>query len=137
MIFDNVMYSLKDKMKINPGEMTNVSVGKVESFEPLKIKLDNNITLTDDFATLSDLCKEYIIEDEEIILENVQITLPSISFSSHGESHTIPSQTITAPKVQGTVKKLRLWKNLEEGEQVNMIKSYGGQSYFVVDRERL
>lgn len=137
MIFDSVLQNLKEKVQQSPQTLSDISVGTVESFEPLKIKVDNNITLTSDFASLSDLCKEYILEDEEIICENVELTLPPISFESHGESHTIPSMSLVIPACKATVKKLRLWKNLEEGEQVNMIRALGGQSYLVIDRERL
>lgn len=137
MIFDKPLSMLRDKTQINPNTMADISVGHVESIEPIQIKIDNNIMLTDDFISLSDLCKEYKVEDEEIILENVEIELPPIYFTSHGEEHVIKSQKIIAPAVKGIVKTLRLWKDLEKGEQVNMIRSHGGQTYFVVDRERI
>ena len=114
-----------------PSEMVDMVVGKVTSVEPLKVKLDK-IELTETFLIVGALCKEM-----------------SIPFDTNGHSHQV-SEIVTSSADSHTHKvaghttestflpdKIVLWRGLQVGDTVYMLKLAKGQKYYIIQREEI
>lgn len=128
-----ILNVIKKSTKRNPGTVTDLVWGEVKSISPLMIKVDNRFDITEEFIILSALCQEAIIKvPTEAITKHVH-TVPQHTTDPGGgpvHTHTVqPIITISA------MPEIRLWRGLQVGDNVRMLRINEGQSYFVLERE--
>lgn len=100
----------------------NVVYGTVISPKPLKIKIDQKITLTEEFLTLTRNVTDYETEvTVEWTTEDRSGGGGDASFASHNH------------EVKGK-KKIKVHNALKTGEKVILLREQGGQNYIVLDR---
>ncbi|MDR0670909.1 MAG: DUF2577 domain-containing protein [Oscillospiraceae bacterium] len=101
-----------------------ICFGTVTSAAPLTIAVDQKMTLTEDFLTLSSLVRDF---DVDMTVDHTTETRSGGSgdaaFSSHDHGY--------AGK-----KTFRVHLGLQAGEKVVMLMEQGGQRYVVLDRVR-
>jgi hypothetical protein len=125
---------VKKTTKADPSSFTNIMWGVVTGIEPLEIKVDNRLIITEEFLVLSALCKESIIKiPTESIVEHLHtVPLHTTDVASAGTAHTHqvqPFLTLTA------MPEIRLWRGLQIGDNVRLLRINEGQTYFVLERE--
>lgn len=94
--------------------------GTVESTSPMTIVLDNdpNIRLTEKFLVLSPFCKEW------------KWDVPSWQTeTASGPPGTPHLHTIS------THSQVQMWRGLQAGDKVIMLRASGGNLYYVLQRE--
>ena len=90
--------------------------GTVISSKPLKIKIDQKITLTEEFLTLTRNVTDY----------ETEFTVDAISV--YHTTKSIPSDTWADKQ------KIKVHNALNAGEKVILLREQGGQNYIVLDR---
>ena len=130
----NIMNNVKKEDK---GDTTELMFGVVTALKPLKIKVDNRYEVDENFLILSSLCKETIIP----IPAHTHV-LEAHSTQSAGEgphSHNISKQTtlggVTVTEEPAAFTSIKLWRGLEVGDKVRMLRVNKGQSFYVMERE--
>lgn len=109
---------------------TEIRYGKVISANPLRIRLDMNMTLSDMQLVLTRNVKDYTV--------NVTMNWTSEnavhdhSYTDDGSSMTTGSNTHNH-QVKGT-KSITIHNGLVVGEKVLLLREQGGQKYIVLDR---
>lgn len=103
-----IMNSIRSEDK---SDTTDLLFGTVSSISPLKIKIDNRYEITQEFIILSALCKQTVI---------------SVPAHSHSYSE---GQTGTA------LTSITLWRGLQTGDRVRILRFNKGQSFYVLERE--
>lgn len=104
----SIMNNVRNEDK---GDTTDLMFGVVTSVNPLKIKVDNRYELTSDFLILSALCKQTTIE------------IPAHHHTLAGSDTTDALTSIT------------LWRGLQIGDKVRMLRVNKGQTFYVIERE--
>jgi hypothetical protein len=108
-----------------------VVYGVVVSASPLRIQIDQKITVDKDFLILTQNVTDYEIEmtlahfterDADLITTHAH---PSTGTSSFDSSHK--------HEIQGK-KKITVHNKLKTGDKVLMLSQQGGQSYVVIDK---
>ena len=99
-------------------EVVDIIRGEVTSAKPLKVKVENR-ELTESFLILGALCKETHIYNDNIL--------------KHNHKHTCPDGTTSNPISDDF--DILLWRGLEVGDKVLMLKVGRGQKYYVMQRE--
>ena len=89
-------------------EIVDLVTGEVTSVSPLKVKVESR-ELTESFLILGALCKE-----THIYTDNIKL-----------HAGSVPSSEFD----------LLLWRGLEVGDKVLMIKMARGQKYYILQRE--
>lgn len=104
---------------VKAGNPTSVTYGTVESIEPLSVKIDNKLTLDEDFLVLTKNVQKYevetVVESEisgDITIDGKSATLNHIKFKT----------------------KTVVDNSLKVGDKVNMIQAQGGQQYVIIDK---
>ena len=113
-------------------EKVDIVTGTVTSVKPLKIKTDK-LELTETFLVLGALCK------------STTIKIPKRDANTH--RHKIPQHT-TQPAGEGphthvinefysdyALPDILLWRGLQVGDEVYMIRFSEGQKYYVIQRK--
>ena len=110
----------------------NVVFGVVTSIAPLKIKLDK-IELTESFLILGALVKETTINvpTRDLNLHSHTVA-QSVTGTSGADSHT---HTVPERVTSEELPDILLWRGLEIGDVVYMLKCARGQQYLVLQRE--
>ncbi len=115
----------------NNSEPPDIEFGKVESIEPLTIRVNQRLLLTEDELILTNLVKDFKVDIEvahKTVNDDVLDTLhdhqgvAKNSFDSH-HYHAYEGR-----------KKITIYLGLKVGENVVLIKKHGGQKRLVIDR---
>ena len=115
--------------KPKENEIVDIVTGTVTSINPLKIKT-NKLELTESFLILGALCVETVIPASHI--HNIpQHTTDSASVGDYG-SHNHSLNSLNTEEGLPTVK---LWRGLQVGDDVYMIRYSAGQKYYVLQRK--
>ena len=98
--------------------------GTVVSETPIKINVDQRLTLDASHLVLTNLVSDFSVEVTlDHVTENTQGGTGDSSFAMH--HHTVSGK-----------KMMTVHLGLKEGEQVLLIRRQGGQKYIVMDRIR-
>lgn len=123
--------------KPKENDIVDIVVGTVTSVKPLKIKVDK-LELTETFLVVGALCKAKSITIPNDTLAHTH-TIPSSETEeatiSDGTSH---SHTISQSKTEsgrGSFPVIQLWRGLQVGDDVIMIRCCQGQKYYVLQRK--
>lgn len=125
-----VMKSVAGNVQKN-SELVNLVFGKVETIEPLTIRVDAQTLLIEKELILTHLVRDYEVDIEvshQTVNDDILNTLhnhpgvPDNSFDSH-HYHAYQGR-----------KKIKIYQGLQVGEGVLMIKEQGGQRHVVIDR---
>lgn len=100
-------------------DMPGIVRGIVLSEAPLIIRVETGLELTEDFLELSPLCREKTITRKDIT------ELP--------HSHVYPPGS-TSAEISGIISIL-IWRGLQIGDNVLMLKYSNGKMYYVLQRE--
>ena len=95
-------------------EVVDIIVGEVTSVKPLKVKVENR-ELTESFLILGALCKETHIYND------------NMKKIDHTHGSTNQSRVVDFD--------ILLWRGLEVGDRVFMLKVARGQKYYIIQRE--
>lgn len=130
--------AMRRAAKPKENEVVDIVVGTVTSIKPLKIRIDK-LELTESFLIVSALCKEATIKiPSNDTLAHTHI-IPGVTTESAGNSvssthsHTVPQSTTESSK--GYFPDILLWRGLEVGDDVYMIRCCQGQKYYVLQRK--
>lgn len=117
---------------VDASQPANVLFGKVTSASPLKIFVDQKMTLT----------KEQLVLSRNVTDFTINVGVNNWYSEDHTHNHTI-SDTYTGGgsssnethkhQIKGT-KSLTLYNALKIGEKVILIQIAGGQKFIVIDR---
>ena len=128
--FLGVMQGVAGNVQKN-SELVNLVFGKVETIEPLTIRVDAQTLLIEKELILTHLVRDYEVDIEvshQTVNDDILNTLhnhpgvPDNSFDSH-HYHAYQGR-----------KKIKIYQGLQVGEGVLMIKEQGGQRHVVIDR---
>lgn len=116
-------------------DVVDIVTGTVISVNPLKIKVDR-LELSESFLILSALCKETKIKvpQPEGNLHFHTIPQHTTQATSVGDlgSHT---HTISAMNTETAMPDILLWRGLQVGDDVYMLRCSNGQKYYVLQRK--
>lgn len=113
-------------------EKVDIITGTVTSVSPLKIKTDK-IELTETFLVLGALCKSTTIKIPERDANTHKHKVPQHTTQPAGESpHT---HTIDEFYTEVALPDILLWRGLQVGDEVYMIRFSEGQKYYVLQRK--
>lgn len=130
--------AMRRAAKPKENDIVDIVVGTVTSIAPLKIRIDK-LELTESFLILGVLCKETTIKIPNSDTLSHTHVIPSVSTQSAGNSvssthsHTV-SQFATEPS-NGSFPDILLWRGLQVGDDVYMIRCGQGQKYYVLQRK--
>ena len=133
-------------------QIVDMVIGEVTSVDPLKVKVDNR-ELTESFLIVGALCKEthiYNLNVEKLEHRHrvPQVTIAGGQLDPH--SHTINERTTNTYNGADLTDvdehnrshiyhdidfDIMLWRGLEKGDKVYMIKMARGQKYYIMQRE--
>ena len=113
-------------------EKVDIITGTVTSVSPLKIKTDK-IELTETFLVLGALCKSTTIKIPERDANTHKHKVPQHTTQPAGEDpHT---HTINEFYTEVSLPDILLWRGLQVGDEVYMIRFSEGQKYYVLQRK--
>ena len=116
-------------------DIVDIVVGTVTSVSPLKIKVDK-LELTESFLILSALCKETIIKIPDSVTATHTHTIKAHSTNpAVVGDHGIHSHTISEIRTESALPDITLWRGLQVGDEVRMIRCCQGQKYYVLERK--
>ena len=125
---NNLLKAVKEAAKqcneeSNP---TGIYFGEVLSVEPLSVLVEQKLTLTEEFLTLTHAVKDYYVD---------------ITVSHYTQPHTHAHGSNCGGTFEHThkheykgKKKIMLHHGLKVGEQVILLRAQGGQNYIIIDR---
>ena len=128
--FLGVMQGVAGNVQKN-SELVNLVFGKVETIEPLTIRVDAQTLLIEKELILTHLVRDYEVDIEvshQTVNDDILNTLhnhlgvPDNFFDSH-HYHAYQGR-----------KKIKIYQGLQIGEGVLMIKEQGGQRHVIIDR---
>lgn len=102
-------------------DFTDVIYGRVTSVAPLTVQIDDKNVVTGDMLVVGALCKETIIDIPFPEKGQVKHQHQAIHDGYH-------NTTMELPKIQ-------LWRGLNVGDIVVMIRFAQGQKYFILQRK--
>lgn len=113
--------------KVNSSATSDLLTGEVISVAPLKIKVSDKLTLTQNMLMLGHAVKETWINvpTHETPGHVHECNQPA---DSHGDTETSFNTEIELPQI-------KLWRGLKIGDKVRMIRFQNGQLYYVIERE--
>ena len=113
-------------------EKVDIITGTVTSVSPLKIKTDK-IELTETFLVLGALCKSTTIKIPERDANTHKHKVPQHTTEPAGPGpHT---HTINEFYTEVALPDILLWRGLQVGDEVYMIRFSEGQKYYVLQRK--
>lgn len=118
-------------------EVVDIVLGEVTSVDPLKVKVESR-ELTESFLILGALCKETHIYTDNIKKLDHRHVIPAASTASAGtdaHSHSIQARNTNPISPQDGDYDIMLWRGLEKGDKVLMLKVGRGQKYYIIQRE--
>ena len=124
--------------KPKENDIVDIVIGTVTSINPLKIRTDK-IELTESFLILGALCKSTTIKiPDQTALMHTHIIQGAATDSAYVEEHGSHSHAIyqiTTEQSKGTIPDILLWRGLQVGDDVYMIRCGQGQKYYVLQRK--
>ena len=125
---------MQEAGKVPSGETTDLLFGVVTSVSPLKIKIDNRFEVDERFLILSALVKETIIKIPKREENEHTHVIPQHTTSLGGQqdphTHTVPQMdTLSA------LPDIFLWRGLQVGDKVRILRVNQGQMFYVLERE--
>ncbi len=115
---------------VNAGKPTSTVYGKVTSASPLKISIEQKMTLTKEQLVLTRNVTDY---ETNITMDWVsEETIHDHSYTDDGSSNTTGDNT-HSHKIKGK-KKITVHNSLVVGDEVILIQIQGGQKFIVWDR---
>lgn len=139
---------IQEAGKVNPSENVDLLFGLVTSVKPLKIKIDNRFEVGEDFLILSAFVKETIIKvpfREDV--EHTHTMEPSLGevsgvspagnviFTHTGGGGGESVDLSHTHKINMAMPEIMLWRGLEKGDKVRVLRVAGGQMFYVIERE--
>ena len=116
-------------------EVVDIVVGEVTSISPLKVKIETR-ELTESFLIVGELCKERHIYTPNIKKLGHHHVISSASTEDAGDpehSHELKDVKTDSEALQGDFDIL-LWRGLNVGDKVLMLKVARGQKYYIMQR---
>lgn len=135
------------RQMVNPSLMTDIEFGEVVGVGPLKIKLNDIITLEESNLIMTNAVKDHEVDvtvawnTEETDVEAQQGHSHKFTDTTNAFGATLLTQTQNT-KIENSnhiheiknKKKIIIHNALKKGEKVLLIKGLGGQKYVVLDR---
>lgn len=128
---------MREAGKTPQNEVVDIVTGEVTSVEPLKVRVENR-ELTESFLIVGALCKETHIYTANIKKHDHYHVIPEFTTESAGSgphSHTIKERDTDPIKPHGNNFDIMLWRGLNVGDRVLMLKVGRGQKYYIIQRE--
>lgn len=130
------------RQSIDFNKFSDITYGEVVGVDPLKIKLNEILTLEEENIILTNAVKDHEIditvqwetEDKKVDLIDNHTHLWAGGFGSTGPVNKSTDINSTHKHDIKGKKKIIVHNKLKSGEKVLMIKTYGGQKYVVIDR---
>lgn len=126
---------MREVSKPPQNEVVDIVVGEVTSIEPLKIKVDNR-EYSETFLKVGALCKETHITTPAFLKSShthvVPFTKTEMSLPGPHDHDVLARQTGDSEEADYDV---MLWRGLEVGDRVLMLKVARGQKFYVLQRE--
>ena len=127
---------------VNINKFMDIEFGEVVEEKPLKIKINEIITLEEDNLILTNAVRDHSIdvtvnwetEDKKVDLIDNHTHLWAGGFGSTGPVNKSSDINSTHKHDIKGKKKMIVHNNLKKNEKVLLIKAIGGQKYVVVDR---
>lgn len=132
-----LVQAMRKAGKTPQNELVDMVMGEVTSINPLKVKIENR-ELTQTFLIVGALCKETHIYTPYIKKHGHYHVIPQSSTESAGDishSHAIEEQKTDYPATEGSEFDIMLWRGLQVGDRVLMLKVSRGQKYYIIQRE--
>lgn len=133
---------MREAGKTPQNEIVDIVIGEVTSVKPLKVKIENR-ELSQSFLIVGALCQETHIKTDAFTIPNHTHSIPSnttksatvsgIESGNGSHSHTVPASTSGESKSIPT--DVLLWRGLQKGDRVLMLKVGRGQKYYIMQRE--
>lgn len=114
---------------VNATKPMQFSFGVVESGNPLQIRLDQKMLLSDEFLILTNAVKDHAVDIS--VSWNTMDETEHVHGNGNNGADTKPSSHKHG--IQGR-KKITIHNGLTAGEKVLLFRVQGGQSYVVIDR---
>ena len=148
---------MREAAKPTENERVGISIGEVIPITPIKIRCDK-LELTEAFLLLSPFCRELtlnVFQHHHTITTTVQNagahthgipagTTGATVVGDHGtHTHTIPAAVTESGGDHGhtasssetdALTSVTVWRGLQVGDKVQMLKCAGGQTYYVLER---
>lgn len=138
------------RQSIDVNKFSDISYGTVESIDPLKIKINEYITLEPENIILTNAVKDHEI-DVTVSWYTENVKIPKVDNHTHSSgtssgvsvgvgwsgNASVSASTDINSEHRHEIKdkkKIIIHNALKKGEKVLMIKAYGGQQYVVIDR---
>lgn len=134
------------KQSIDVNKFSDIAYGEVVSDEPVKIKLNDIITLEPENIILTNAVVDHEI-DVTISWYTENVKIPGVDNHTHntgvatdgkwtGKANVVKSENIDSEHRHEikNKKKMIVHNKLKVGEKVLLLKAYGGQKYVVWDR---
>lgn len=128
---------------VNINKFMDIDFGEVVEEKPLKIKINEIITLEEDNLILTNAVRDHSIditvqwetEDKNVdLIDNHTHLWAGGAFGATGPVNKSPDINSTHKHDIKGKKKMIVHNNLKKNEKVLLIKAIGGQKYVVVDR---
>lgn len=116
---------------VNAGDPTRVTFGTVISASPLKIKVDQKITLTKEFLVLTRNVTDFTTK-ASLKWETEDKTVEHFHTTEEGDTSTEDIEHKHDIIIEK--KDITIHNALKVGEEVILIQVQGGQKYIVLDR---
>lgn len=119
-------------------QLTDVVFGTVESANPLKIRIDQKIVLTDEYLILTNAVKDHTV-DITVSWSTVEDAYLTPDHTHENGNNGMPTgnpidwDTTHKHDIKGR-KKITIHNGLTKGENVLLLRTQGGQNYVVIDR---
>lgn len=104
-------------------ELSDVVSGEVINDNPLQIKIDSKIILTDEFLVLTNNVRDY-----ETTVDYIEVT------ESEEETDTEETDKEETPEPTQKTAKCTIHNALKVGDNVLMLQQSGGQMFIVLDK---
>lgn len=104
-------------------ELSDVVSGEVINDNPLQIKIDSKIILTDEFLVLTNNVRDY-----ETTVDYIEVT------ESKEETDTEETDKEETPEPTSKTAKCTIHNALKVGDNVLMLQQSGGQMFIVLDK---
>lgn len=104
-------------------ELSDVVSGEVINDNPLQIKIDSKIILTDEFLVLTNNVRDY-----ETTVDYIEVT------ESEEETDTEETDKEETPEPTSKTAKCTIHNALKVGDNVLMLQQSGGQMFIVLDK---
>lgn len=104
-------------------ELSDVVSGEVINNNPLQIKIDSKIILTDEFLVLTNNVRDY-----ETTVDYIEVT------ESEEETDTEETDKEETPEPTPKTAKCTIHNALKVGDNVLMLQQSGGQMFIVLDK---